>query len=326
MRKSKKQEQVLETRIDGVQHYHECEDEDVDYATYGFEGNYYFTSDRKLKLDQDFYFVEDPSKMLKGYGLEIELECNTINKSKVLKQVLVNLIWNHFDPSMFKYQRDGSLEGLSSAECITQVMTKEFIRNHYRDWKYAFDSMKEYGIEATTNCGMHCNMSLGLFGRTRDVQLENIKKLCFFINYHYNLSCSLLRRDRDHTRYCSYMCEFADLEETMRTNLDNWYSDHSVCCNLGHLSDGQGRFELRLVGGQKSYGAFRNTMEVIFHLVDAVKRLSYKQIMDLTEVFKGCNKYVLDRLSLCCDEQQLSIHDFESIKRNHDREFDLGNF
>ena len=75
---------------------------------------------------------------------------------------------------------------------------------------------------------------------------------------------------------------------------------HGVSFNLGHWNSG--RIEIRLVGGQKDYACFRNTMECVFHLVDAVKKLSWNDVDDLTKIFAGCNQYVFDRLKTYCKD------------------------
>lgn len=326
MRKAKITQAVATANLRNQQGYHANRTIGVDYATAGFNRNKYFTSDRPIELDEHFNFVNNPERLLKGYGLEIELECNNINSDNVLVYILDTIVWSKFDKDLFKHQHDGSLGGNSSDENITQIMTKEFIRNSYPSWKYAFDAMNKIGIKATTRCGMHCNMSLGLFGSKRQEQLTCVKKLCFFINHFYLLSCGLLKRDSRNTYYCQRMSEFADLESAKNADIEHSYSSHGVSCNNGHLNDGQGRFELRLVGGQTSYAEFRNTMETIFHLVDAVKNCSWDAIQDLTKVFKGCNQYVLSRLRLCRDNGLLDSETYAAIESNYDASVSFGNY
>ena len=92
-------------------------------------------------------------------------------------------------------------------------------------------------------------------------------------------------------------------------------TSHGVCFNLGHYN--AGRIEIRLVGGQKNFACFRNTMEVIFHLVERVKKLSWKQCNDIQAIFKGCNNYVVNRLkSHAMDRGLISVHDFVEIEHS----------
>lgn len=300
----------------------------TNYAFLGFAENLYFTSDRTKKLDANFQ-LEDRSP-LKGYGLEIELESTKVSDDNALAFTLKNLAFQQLPANLFKFQHDGSLgvSGGSSIESITQVMTKEFVRNNYGGFRYMYEIFKIYGVSATRsgNCGMHCNMSVGLFGKDAKKQNEAIMKFVYFVNKNYRLACDLVKRSADRTHYCSQMSQFTtaanckafDLSQTSERQ-----SNHGVCFNLAHFNTG--RVELRLVGGQSDYFAFRNTMEVIFHLVDAVKRLSWKDMDNLEKVFEGCNKYVLKRLMDCVANHTMTQAQFDAIKAASDTETDFGN-
>ena len=105
----------------------------------------------------------------------------------------------------------------------------------------------------------------------------------------------------------------ADLAYCKSMDLDCHFSNHGVSFNLGHWNSG--RIEIRLVGGQKDYPCFRNTMESVFHLCDAVKTLSWADCDDLTKIFNGCNQYVYDRLkSYCRRAGAISDADLEAIR------------
>ena len=92
-----------------------------------------FTSDRYIicTIDADGNLVErDTMKIKKGYGLEIETENFAISSADVCVRVYKNMVFNVFHEDLFKYESDGSLNSGCGVECITQVMTKEFIRNN----------------------------------------------------------------------------------------------------------------------------------------------------------------------------------------------------
>lgn len=281
-----------------VQGYHEggsYNDREA-YAFAGFKSNKYFTSDRPVKLDGNY---NRPDGMpLRGVGTEIEVECSSISDDRVLAEVFDKIIFPHFPADLFKMQRDGSLGGESSAECITQVMTKEFIRNNYANFKLMFDTyFPAFGISCDSgNCGMHCNLSNALFGRTEKAQAEAIRKLYYIVNHHFELCCALFYRNASRTDYCAQMP--SGKEYCQNLDLRNVRGGHYICFNLDHYASG--RVELRLVGGQKNYACFRNTMESLFFLVDAVKRLSWSDCDDLVKIFSGCNQYVFDRLNSYC--------------------------
>lgn len=289
MRKEKKATKAVE--ISNVQGYH-AGGYAGNYAYQGFKSNKYFTSDRYINLDRNFNRPD--GKPLKGYGLEKETECRGLSNQTVYAEVLNNIVFPHFPADLFKLQNDGSLGGDTNAECITQVMTKEFIRNNYANFKLMYDTyFPAFRISCDGNrCGMHINMSNALFGRTEKAQELAIRKLFYITNKHFDMMCALTNRDRNYTGYCRRMLNYIDSIKTI--DLERVAGGHGVCFNLDHYREG--RIELRVVGGQKNFACFRNTMESVFHLVDAVKTLSWADCDDLTKIFAGCNQYVYDRL------------------------------
>lgn len=298
MRKEAKQSKhVTLARVQGYHEggYHTGSSEG--YAFIGFKSNKYFTSDRFITLNERF---ERPDgQPLQGFGLEIETECNSITNDDVLAEVYESVIFSHFPADLFKMQHDGSLGGRSSAECITQVMTKSFIRNNYRNFKLMFNTyFKGLGISAdsdTTSCGMHVNISNAVFGKIQAAQEEAIRKLFYIVNKHYTLCCKLFHRNLQRTHYCGQM----EYSSAKTMNLHDFYTDHGVSFNLGHFD--AGRIELRLVGGQKDFGCFRNTMESVFFLCERVRKISWADCDDIVKIFSGCNQYVFDRLQSKCN-------------------------
>lgn len=295
MRKEAKE--VKNVRLAAVQGYHAggCGES---YAFAGFNGNWYLNSDRKIRLDENF--KREDGQALQGYGLEIETECNGVSNRTVLAEVYSKIIFPlfKFGDVQFKMQRDGSLGGESSAEVITQVMTKSRIRNDYQAYKAMFNTyFPAFGISADsyhTSCGMHVNVSNALFGKTEAAQEEAIRKLYYIVNKHYSVMCKAFYRNPSRTRYCGQ----TDYSVARIMDLRRQPDDHGRCMNLSHY--GAGRIEIRLVGGQKSFGCFRNTMETVFHLVERVRSLSWRECDDLAAIFKGCNQYVFDRLQSMC--------------------------
>lgn len=294
MRKDRKTEN--QHNIANIQGYHEG-GYYGNYAYQGFKANKYFTSDRFIKLDENFRRPD--GKPLAGYGLEIETECTGVRNSSVLAEVFDKIIFSYFPADLFKMQRDGSLGGDTSAECITQVMTREFIRNNYRNFKSMYNTyFPAFGISsASSNCGMHVNISNAVFGKTVSAQDEAIKKLLYFVNHHFKFACVLFQRIGS-TDYCNQMPAYKSKENCKNADLANMGGNHYICFNMAHYTEG--RIELRLVGGQKNFGAFRNTMECIFWLVKACTKTSWKDMDDLVKIFSGCNQYVWDRIKSKC--------------------------
>ena len=276
--------------IAGVQRYHQMNGSRTDnYAYAGFKSNKYYTSDRFIQLDADFRRPD--GKPLQGYGLEIELGCNGITNQTVLAEVMDKIVFAQFPQDLFKMQNDCSLSGATTAECITQVMTRQFIRNNYQAFRAMYDTyFPAFNIAANDSCGMHTNISLANFGKTAASQADAVRKLYYIINRHFEFCCALFNRKASATHYCGRM----DYRGAKTMDLHSQCSSHAVCFNLGHYAEG--RIELRLVGPQSSFGCFRNTMESVFFLVGAVKRLSWADCDDITKIFCGCNQYVFDRI------------------------------
>lgn len=268
-----------------------------DYAFMGFDGvNKYFTSDRFVKLDENYQ--REDGKPCKGYGIEFELETWGFNSQTAFATVLREMVFKLFPSGLFKMQNDCTLDSgsVSGIECITQIMTKEFVRNHYRDFKTMFnDYFPIFDISASRsgNCGMHVNISNACFAND-----EAIRKFYYIINKHYDFMCPLVNRDRRRTHWCGQMRH--EMDYCKRMNLNRMDGSHSNCFNGSHY--GYGRIELRLVGGQKDFGCFRNTMESIFFMVDRVKKLSWNDCDDIVKIFSGCNQYVFDRIKSKCYE------------------------
>lgn len=268
-----------------------------EYAFRGFTKNLYFTSDRTIDCNENFERAD--GKALKGFGLEIEtgFVLSTIRNTtaqNILSNIMATAVFSTFPAHLFKQQTDCTISG---TECITQVMTKEFIRNHYKDFKTMYnDLFPMFGIKCDDGqCGMHVNISVGLLGTTAKIQEENCKKLYYIINKHYDFFKAALYRVGS-TAYCRQMA-YANAK-TM--NVHCMDSSHGNCFNGSHFD--AGRVEIRLVGGQKNFACFRNTMEVIFHLVGALKSLSWKQCDDLVAIFSRCNQYVYDRIKTRCKD------------------------
>lgn len=286
------------------------------YAFEGFKSNKYFTSDRYIPLSDGWVRVD--GKPMKGFGLEIETECWSVKSNRVLANLLYELIFKIFPDDLFKLQHDSSLgtdgdyddENSIGVECITQVMTKQFIRNHYKDFKTMYDTYFrnfEFSCDRTGNCGMHVNVSNAIFGDTVEKQKDAIRKLHYFINSNFSFACRLLNRDEDHTGYCDEM--YYGNKEWCK-NMEIYGGDHGSSMNYSHFNSG--RIEIRLVGGQGNYTEFRNTMEVIFFLCNRMRTISWDDLDDMTKVFHNCNQYVTKRLRYC----GLSSDTWETIWNN----------
>ena len=304
----------LNVNMEGIQRYHQGgrRDNPEAYASAGYENGkfYLYTSDRKIEIDTTTGKRVD-GRPVNGYGLEIESTCDGVLSDDMWVKIFNAMVAPVFPRGLFKAQSDGSLGGRSSAEFITQPITKEGIRNMYRAFQAMFDGFFPAfnASSGHVSCGMHINISSALFGDDKAHQDEAIRKLYYFINKNFILACHLFRRNPQHTNYCGRM----DYTEARTMDLSGHGSDHYVCINLGHYD--AGRIELRIVGGQPSFQAFRNTMETCFHLVARAKTIDWDKIDDMNAWFRGCNQYVYDRLSRACNAGAFVRETFDKIAR-----------
>lgn len=320
MRKEARVElQVKQARI---QNYHEggSRANREQYAREGFEKNFFWASDRPIPIDSEFKMADGSA--ISGFAFEIETETWGLKSTEIVANTLEKVIFPIFPKCLFKMQHDGSLgtsrriklyngidgswdetweEEAIGVECITQVMTKAFIRNHYRQFKAMYNEyfpMFGFSCVKSGQCGMHVNISLPQFGKTKAARDEAIRKLFYIVNRHYDFCCHLFNRDPNKTDYCNRQ----DYTIARTMDLASFYSDHHAAVNFGHYQNGEpgGRIELRIVSGQSSFACFRNSVEAVFHIMEAVKRLSWKQLDSLEAIFSGCNQYVFDRIKTKC--------------------------
>ena len=203
MRKEMKKENKR-IQAANLQGYHARSEVGINYAFQGFEKNRYFTSDRTIECDENFRRKD--GKALKGYGLEIETGflLNGSSQAKaILSNILSTAIFPIFPNYLFKQQYDSTITG---TECITQVMTKEFIRNNYKNFKTMWnDLFPMFGITTDDGrCGMHVNISVGCFGTTAKIQEDSVRKLYYIINRYYNLFKAAFYRNGA-TTWCQRM-------------------------------------------------------------------------------------------------------------------------
>jgi len=275
-----------------------------------FESNKVFASDRPSETDSMYRLPDGtlPAVM----GIEEETEGWGIT-NKYAYATILRHCFRTFPEDLWKIESDSTLNGGDcGAECITQPMTRAFIRNHYRDFKAMFEQFELFGIDCARsgNCGQHVHISLTCFGRTKATQDEAIRKLYYIVNRHYRLMLALLYRREDRQRWCGRM----DPDVAWTMDLERMDCSHGNGFNGSHYINGN--VELRIPGGQKNYPCFRNTMESIFQLIDAAKTISRKDCDDVTKVFAGCNQHVFDRLRTYCRERgTISEEELAAIRR-----------
>lgn len=264
------------------------------YTQAGYPGGQkVFVSDRAK--------TPEPGATYKTYGLEIETVAENITNEAAVSAILAGVVFPAFPAGLFKMERDGSLEGqwndeAVGVEVISQPMTEAFIRNQYAAFKAWWTFGRATDILPNNSCGMHTNISLATFGDTDEERERAILNLHNFINGSddaYLTACALFHRAPAHAGFARQMRPAACFDDLPRRN------DHHASINYAHMDEGPetARVEIRLVGPQKLYPSFRNTMEVIFHLVKACRKLTALEMQDPVKVWKGCNLHVYDRLT-----------------------------
>lgn len=284
--------------------------EKLDFYHHGnFETLTFFNSDRKIKVTENYKVSRDntPSTLsimaagsdIKAFGIELETMSPL---ARVSETALANVLYmvferSGFDPDFFKKEEDCTV----SAECVSQTFSKGWMRNNYKCFKAMYEMFSQLAI--TTNdyhCGMHVNIDLSNFGSDRQTQIDNVRKIGYMINKHYKFFKKAFHRLDVPTNETNWAVQMNDSKDYWKnTPVENFPTAHNQCnINMGHVN--KGRVEIRLVGGQKDFGCFRNTMETVFFLVEKVSKLSWDDIDDLVKIFKGCNEKVFDRLKTNC--------------------------
>jgi len=279
MRREAREER--DVTIHQVEHYH--------HGTY--EKRRVFASDRPNDATRDYRLVKDNS-LPAMYGIELETEAFGITSSTTYANLLKQVCFQHFHNDLWKVESDISLRGADvAAECITQPMTRAFIRNNYRNFQAMYEMFSAFGIDnaRTGDCGQHCHISATCFGRTPGTQNDAIRRFFFIVMRYFKTVCTMTCRNVSNTHYCQRA--MPSLAYEMR--LDDQF-DHYCAVNLSHYS--RGDIEFRVPGGQPDFESFRATLETVFQLVDAAKNLTREQCNDIRNVFRGCNQYVLDAL------------------------------
>lgn len=284
-----------------------------------FENLGFFNSDRFIKVNSDYTVSNDnspstlkimkPGTVIGGYGIEWEMVNSQVSNHTILANLLTVVFSKLFPNDLFRMEEDCTVD----VESVSQVMSKSFIRNNYKNFKTCYDEyFPAFGFSTdSTQCGMHVNISLALLGKDSDTQIDNARKLGYLINKHYDFFMVAFARKLGANTWCPRMN--STKEYWKETRLTSFPTNHRTCCvNMDHVN--VGRLEIRLVGGQKNYACFRNTMETVFQVVETVSKLKWDDMDDLTKIFKGCNQYTFDRLTKCRTEGVLPQADLDKIE------------
>ena len=301
MRKDKKTERTANITTMSSYHRRQGTDFNCERANSFIGGAKYFASDRAKALET----VDNA----KGYGIEWEMTSCLTSNGTILATILNSEFSAHLPANFFKFEADCTVD----IECVSQIGTKAFFRNHYTAFKAIYKYLKTIQTGpnfGNASCGMHVNISIANFGKTEAQQKANIMKLHNWINRSaesYRFACAMLHRDINRTGYCN----------KMQPDFLDPCGSHGYCMNYSHLNEGKAsRVEIRLVGAQKTYPAFRNTMETVFWLVKQSKELSAEAWTDPVKLWSGCNQYVFDRLQ----DHFTDMTALEEIRRNVKRE------
>ena len=162
-----------------------------------------FVSDRMTETGPDYRLPDGGWAPV--YGIEMETQNWGINNREVYATIIKKVCFSVFPANLWKCEDDCSIRrnADTAAECITQPMTKAFIRNHYQSFKAMFDTFPLIGTDnaRTGDCGQHVHINITCFGRSKKVQDEAIRKLYYIVNKHYNLMLALLYRPAERQGY-----------------------------------------------------------------------------------------------------------------------------
>lgn len=307
MRESKKSSNGKGIKAGSISRYHEST----------FEELCIFTSDRKKPLSE--------VSLVKGIGVEWEtslislarqgLTTSSSEQLGALAATALKYVLQAMPEDFFRMEHDRSISGI---ECPSQIGTKEFWRNHYGNMKNLYEMAREIGVYPDNDsCGMHINISLGLFGTSVEKWQEPIKKFCYMVNANYDLFRVLFLRTGS-THYCRKMND--TMKYWKECDLSTFDDDHYVCINLAHyheIDPTARRIELRLPAGCSDFYEFKSTMETVFHIIGRCKSISWNDCTDVVKIFSGCNYCVWRRLEDAKNVGMITDTEWEKITETH---------
>ena len=162
-------------------------------------------------------------------------------------------------------ERDGSLN--CGFETISQPATLQFHASMEDKYRTLMDNYREYGMEGTTNCGMHVH-----FNRNYFTSEDNLVNLFTIFNKFWDNIVEFSRRNTEQIERWARKPD-DDVEEAIIEN-ENRY----IAINLTNTNT----IEFRIFASTTDYDTFMKTLTFVNNIVMFSKYATKEQIDDLS--------------------------------------------
>ena len=162
-------------------------------------------------------------------------------------------------------ERDGSLN--CGFETISQPATLQFHASMEDKYRTLMDNYHEYGMESTTNCGMHVH-----FNRNYFTSEDNLVNLFTIFNKFWDNIVEFSRRNTEQIERWARKPD-DDVEEAIIEN-ENRY----IAINLTNTNT----IEFRIFASTTDYDTFMKTLTFVNNIVMFSKYATKEQIDDLS--------------------------------------------
>ena len=162
-------------------------------------------------------------------------------------------------------ERDGSLE--YGFETISQPATLQFHASMGDKYRTLMDNYREYGMEGTTNCGMHVH-----FNRNYFTSEDNLVNLFTIFNKFWDNIVEFSRRNTEQIERWARKPD-DDIEEAIEENECRY-----IAINLTNTNT----IEFRIFASTTDYDTFMKTLTFVNNIVMFSKYATKEQIDDLS--------------------------------------------
>lgn len=211
-------------------------------------------------------------------GAELEVDSTSVSRSDFDSDFYDGLS-DILDNGVF-FERDGSLD--NGFECITQPHYVDDMVN--LDWEQFLEKLSKAGWKShdTNTCGLHFHFSKWFLGYNTLQIRNNAKKVAAFFENNWDDLLKFSRRKDTH--YCNKFGK----EITKDTSFSDLSYDRYHAVNLTNLGrSSKDTIEIRLCRGTLVPSTFRASFDLMLNIVRNAKRISWKNINNLSLWLKG---------------------------------------
>lgn len=204
-------------------------------------------------------------------GVELEIDCGGEDSDNAKR--LLEIMNDSAEDDRIYIKHDGSISG--GMEIVSHPCSLYYHRKNM-PWQELMKKAIEMGYRShqTRTCGLHVHISKKAFGRSSEEQENNISKLLFFVEKHWNEIVKFSRREQ---AAIDQWCRRYGYEKNPKDIYEKTYgAERYHAINLRNYQT----VEFRIFRGTLKYNTFIATLEFIEEIVDFVCSTD-EEIIDL---------------------------------------------